>query len=109
MTAPRPVGRPVLSDADAWRSARERFNQHAKEVPGKDCYAWGGPRTIHLAGKRGVISPTNFALAEAGHDLKKIVVLQRTCGTRTCLWPEHISVMDMDNPYASWAPFPVPE
>ncbi len=56
-----------------------------------------------------MISPTNFALAEAGHDLKKIVVLQRTCGTRTCLWPEHISVMDMDNPYASWAPFPVPE
>lgn len=99
-----------MSDDDAWRSARRRFYECVEEVADKECHVWTGPRTIHLAGKRGVISPTNFTLAEMGHDLKWHIVSHRTCDTKSCLWPDHLVVFKLphENKGASWAPYPVP-
>lgn len=114
MTTARRPGRPSLTDEEAWKSLRERFYRHVRELPAVEgeepCYEWAGPATLEIAGDRGVISPTNFMLAEIGKSLHWFTVAGRTCTTRLCLNPEHMTIIPFGavNQYASWTPNPIP-
>lgn len=110
MTTDRGRGRPRLTDEQAWWSLRKRAFSHIEEVKRTECQRWVGPPTLHIAGDRGVISPTNFILAELGEDLCWNIVAARTCRTRLCLEPDHWQVLKLEarNPYASWHPHPIP-
>lgn len=114
MTQARKPGRPRLTDEQAWESLRKRVDRHIVELPagedGTSCLQWAGPPTLEIAGDRGVISPTNFVLAELGKDLHWFTVVDRTCGTRLCLAPEHLHILAYPayNNFASWTPNPIP-
>lgn len=114
METARKPGRPRLTDEQAWKSLRKRFEKHLVETPpgddGEPCLQWVGPATLEIAGDRGVISPTNFALAEMGKNLNWFAVVGRNCATRLCMHPDHLEVVAfLDyNAQASWTPNPIP-
>lgn len=110
MTTGGKPGRPRLTDDAAWLSVRRRFHAKLKEVKGKDCHVYTGPRVLEFAGERGSISPINFVIAEMGHDLRIEGLSYRSCGTTGCVWPDHLIVAKYAEPRtdASWTPEVLP-
>lgn len=117
MTTQRGRGRPSLTDEQAWWSLRKRVLANLEEIyrPGNDsnCFIWLGPPTMNIAGKRGVISPANFILADVlDKDLCKHIIQARTCNTRNCLEPNHWIIFELPdeevNNHASWHLHPTP-
>ncbi len=103
-----------MTDEEAWWSLRDRAAKCIEEVyvagETEYCWRWFGPATLHIAGDRGVISPTNFVLADIGKDLCWYTVMSRTCTTRNCLQSDHwvIGQYSNRNDGASWHLHPTP-
>lgn len=88
---------------------RRRLRAWIVIVPESGCLGWGGPLTRDGApaayGMGRFIPAANLLLADMGVPVARRTVVERTCGTVTCMSPVHLHpVFD-----PGWDPWPLPQ